>query len=132
MTKTSSMQWLVAVLVLGVGLAAPLLLPNNMTQLVDVMVFILIALSWDMLSELGPAHKLIHASGTIPRRADVPLHVRIVGKEIAHPIEGDVIRVSQTDADHLPLLPRGIHATNPPARGPTVARVIAGCVLDGK
>lgn len=49
MTKTSSMQWLVAVLVLGVGLAAPLLLPNNMTQLVDVMVFILIALSWDML-----------------------------------------------------------------------------------
>ncbi|MGR3342606.1 MAG: branched-chain amino acid ABC transporter permease [Paracoccaceae bacterium] len=49
MTKTSSMQWLVAVLVLGVGLAAPWFLPNNMTQLVDVMVFILIALSWDML-----------------------------------------------------------------------------------
>lgn len=49
MTKTSSMQWLVAALALGVALFAPWFLPNNMTQLVDVMVFILIALSWDML-----------------------------------------------------------------------------------
>ncbi len=49
MIKTSSLQWLIAAVVLGLFLAAPLILPNNMTQLADLMVFILIALSWDML-----------------------------------------------------------------------------------
>jgi len=49
MAKSSSMRWFVTLLALGIGLVAPYLLPNNMTQLVDVMVFILIALSWDML-----------------------------------------------------------------------------------
>jgi branched-chain amino acid transport system permease protein len=49
MVKKSSMQGIAALLALGVAIAAPFLLPNNMTQLTDVMVFILIALAWDML-----------------------------------------------------------------------------------
>jgi len=49
MVKTTAVQWLVAAIALGVFFAAPWFLPHNMTQLVDVMVFILIALSWDML-----------------------------------------------------------------------------------
>ncbi len=49
MVRTSPMQWLAALVALGIFIAAPWFLPHNMTQLVDVMVFILIALSWDML-----------------------------------------------------------------------------------
>lgn len=49
MTQTTSMQWIIALVTLLIFIAAPWVLPNNMTQLVDVMVFILIALSWDML-----------------------------------------------------------------------------------
>ncbi len=49
MTKSSSLQWIIALFALAVAIAAPFVLPHNMTQLVDVMVFILIALSWDML-----------------------------------------------------------------------------------
>ena len=49
MVKRSSLQWVIALIALGMGVIAPAVLPHNMTQLVDVMVFILIALSWDML-----------------------------------------------------------------------------------
>ena len=49
MTKSFSNQWLIALIALAIAVAAPFLLPHNQTQLVDVMVFILIALSWDML-----------------------------------------------------------------------------------
>ena len=49
MVKTSATQWLIALVVLGIFIIAPWLMPNNMTQLVDLTVFILIALSWDML-----------------------------------------------------------------------------------
>ena len=43
------MQWVAPIGALVIALLAPLFLPHNMTQLVDLMVFILIALSWDML-----------------------------------------------------------------------------------
>ncbi len=49
MLKQSPAQWLAALVFLGVIIAAPFFLPNNMAQLVDLMVFILIALSWDMM-----------------------------------------------------------------------------------
>ncbi len=49
MTNTTRRQWLVAAIGLGIFVLAPWFLPNNMTQLVDLMVFILIALSWDIL-----------------------------------------------------------------------------------
>lgn len=49
MTKTTGSQWLVALIALIIFIVAPYFLPHNMTQLVDVMIFILIALSWDML-----------------------------------------------------------------------------------
>ena len=49
MAKTSPIQWIAALAFLGVAFVAPFLMPNNMSQLVDLMVFILIALSWDML-----------------------------------------------------------------------------------
>ena len=49
MVKTSFLRWIAPLGALAVGIVAPLVLPNNMSQLVDLMVFILIALSWDML-----------------------------------------------------------------------------------
>ncbi len=49
MAKTSLSGWLVGLMALAVGILAPFVLPHNMTQLTDVMVFILIALAWDML-----------------------------------------------------------------------------------
>ncbi|MEE9426970.1 MAG: branched-chain amino acid ABC transporter permease [Paracoccaceae bacterium] len=49
MEKTTPTQWITALIALAIFVAAPWFLPHNMTQLVDVMVFILIALSWDML-----------------------------------------------------------------------------------
>jgi len=49
MVTKSSTRWIAALVALVVAIAAPFLLPNNMTQLADVMVFILIALAWDML-----------------------------------------------------------------------------------
>lgn len=49
MIKTSAIQWLMAAIMLGIFIVAPWVLPNNMAQLVDLMVFIMIALSWDML-----------------------------------------------------------------------------------
>jgi len=49
MKQSSASQWIAGLVALAIAIAAPWLLPNNMTQLVDVMVFILIALSWDML-----------------------------------------------------------------------------------
>jgi len=49
MIKKHSMQWLLALGSVAIAVAAPFVLPHNMAQLTDVMVFILIALSWDML-----------------------------------------------------------------------------------
>jgi len=49
MAKSSSIQWIIGLIVLGIGILAPLVLPDNMSQLTDLMVFILIALAWDML-----------------------------------------------------------------------------------
>ncbi len=49
MKQSSASQWIIGLVALAIAIAARLLLPNNMTQLVDVMVFILIALAWDML-----------------------------------------------------------------------------------
>lgn len=49
MAKSSFKQWIIGLIALGIGILAPFILPNNMTQLTDVMVFILIALAWDML-----------------------------------------------------------------------------------
>ena len=49
MLKQSPTQWLASLVFLGIAIAAPFLLPHNMAQLVDLMVFILIALSWDMM-----------------------------------------------------------------------------------
>lgn len=49
MAKSSFMQWIIALIALGIGILAPFVMPNNMGQLADVMVFILIALAWDML-----------------------------------------------------------------------------------
>jgi len=49
MENKSTGHWL-ALLVFGViAAAAPFFMPHNMAQLIDLMVFILIALSWDML-----------------------------------------------------------------------------------
>ncbi|MFQ5439000.1 MAG: branched-chain amino acid ABC transporter permease [Paracoccaceae bacterium] len=49
MQTRSWSHWLIALGALALALLAPWVLPHNMTQLVDVMVFILIALGWDML-----------------------------------------------------------------------------------
>jgi len=49
MLENKSLHWLMALGALVVMAAAPIILPHNLTQLVDVMVFILIALGWDML-----------------------------------------------------------------------------------
>ncbi len=49
MNNKSASQWVWALLALALALAAPFLLPHNMAQLIDLMVFILIALGWDML-----------------------------------------------------------------------------------
>jgi len=49
MEKTSPTNWLIALGFLCLFAVAPWVLPHNMTQLLDLMVFILIALSWDML-----------------------------------------------------------------------------------
>ncbi len=49
MLKQSPMQWLAALVFLAIAISAPFILPHNMAQLVDLMVFILIALGWDML-----------------------------------------------------------------------------------
>jgi len=49
MEQSSSKQWIPAVIFLAIAIAAPFVLPHNMAQLLDLMVFILIALGWDML-----------------------------------------------------------------------------------
>jgi len=49
MKETSSPHWIMALIALGIAIAAPFVLPHNMAQLIDLMVFILIALGWDML-----------------------------------------------------------------------------------
>ncbi len=49
MLKQTAAQWLAMLAFVALAVAAPFALPNNMAQLVDVMVFILIALGWDML-----------------------------------------------------------------------------------
>ena len=49
MFKQSPAQWLAALVALAIVIVAPFVLPNNMSQLVDLMVFILLALGWDML-----------------------------------------------------------------------------------
>ncbi len=49
MKKASAVQVLAALAALAIAIAAPFLLPTNMAQLVDLMVFILIALGWDMM-----------------------------------------------------------------------------------
>ncbi len=49
MAQARTSQWIASLAFLAIAIAAPFVLPNNMSQLVDLMVFILIALSWDML-----------------------------------------------------------------------------------
>ncbi len=49
MNRSQTLHWLALGAFVVLAFVAPRLLPSNMTQLVDLMVFILIALAWDML-----------------------------------------------------------------------------------
>ena len=61
-------------------------------------------------AELGAADDVVDARRPIPGRADVPLHVGVVGEQLADAVEGDVEMVAQAHRDQLPLLAVGSHA----------------------
>ena len=50
---------------------------------------------------VAAAHELVDARRPIPRRADVPLHVAVVGEQIAERVEGDVVVIAKPGGDHL-------------------------------
>ena len=55
-------------------------------------------------AELASAHHVVHPRGPVPGSAEVPLHVGVVGKEVARRIEGQIVGIAVADADHLPVL----------------------------
>ncbi len=57
-------------------------------------------------AELGAGDEVHDARRPVPRRADVPLHVRVVGEQLAVRVEGQVVGVAHAAGDHLP--PRGV------------------------
>ena len=64
-------------------------------------------------SELRTADHVIDASGPVPGFADVPLHVRVVGEQLAVPVEGKVERVAESGRDQLPHLAIRVGARDP-------------------
>ena len=44
---------------------------------------------------------MVDARRAVPRKADVPLHVGIVGEHLAVVVEGEVVRVAETAGDHF-------------------------------
>ena len=60
---------------------------------------------------------MIHACGAIPGAADVPLHVGVVGEELALVVEGDVELVAETVAEEFHVFAIGLHAANEAAGG---------------
>src|SRR5262249_16665219 len=56
------------------------------------------------VAALRAAGDVKDAGGPIPGSVDVPLHVGVVGEELAIAIERDVERVAEADRDQLPSL----------------------------
>ena len=59
-------------------------------------------------AEIGTGEDVIHPGRPIPRRIQIPLHVGIVGKELAIPIEGGVVGIAESRRENLPGFPFGI------------------------
>ena len=55
-------------------------------------------------AEVRTAHAMVHACGAIPRRADVPFHVRIVGDHFAVRVESEVELIAEAHAEDLDRL----------------------------
>jgi hypothetical protein len=64
---------------------------------------------------------VIHARGAIPRAADVPLHVGVIGEEFALVVEGDVEFIAEAGAEELHVFAIGFHAANEAAGGEAAA-----------
>ena len=60
-------------------------------------------------SEISAADRMVHAGGAVPGGADVPLHVGVVGEEVACRIEGDVELVAEAVAEQLHVAAIGLH-----------------------
>ena len=71
-------------------------------------------------AELRPADDVVDARGSIPRFADVPLHVGVVGEQFVVAIERDIERVPQPGRDQLPLPAVRVGAGDPTLRGQRV------------
>ena len=72
---------------------------------------------------VGTADAVIHAGGAIPWAADVPLHVGIVGEELALIIEADIELVAEAVAEEFEAGAIGVHAANVAAGGEDAAGV---------
>src|SRR5438309_1511325 len=68
-------------------------------------------------AELGPARHLTDARRAIPGRVDVPLHVGVVGEQLAVPVVRRVVLVAEAVGDEFPLLAVGIDVVDAPAGG---------------
>ena len=55
---------------------------------------------------------MVHARRPIPRQADVPFHVGIVGEHFAVGIEGEVVRVAEAGRDNFDEAAVGVGAEN--------------------
>ena len=76
-------------------------------------------------AELGAARHVAHARRPVPGRAEVPLHVRVVGEDLPLRVHGDVVLVAVSAADDLDVRAVGIAAGDPPARRHAAAGVTA-------
>ena len=66
------------------------------------------------LTAAGGVH---HPRGAIPRRAEVPLHVGVVGEQLAIGVERHVVLVAIARRENLPRLPLGVGLGDPAPRG---------------
>ena len=60
---------------------------------------------------------MIHAGRTVPRCADVPFHVGVIGKEFAIQIKRHVVRIAEAHGDQLKAFAVLVRAGDPTAGG---------------
>jgi hypothetical protein len=64
------------------------------------------------IAKVAAAYRVQDARGAIPRQVDVPLHVRVVGEQLAVAIEGDIERIAIAHRDQIPFLAVGADAAD--------------------